>query len=394
MKKIISQILIFVIIFNFIFSGFLQYKVEAIEYTQETLDKAENEGTTDSPGGTLGIDYSNTQSTSSAQVGNLSMFLSVIPIILIQIVNLTARDAGFIDYENNMEKWLTIQNIVFGNYYLLNANMFQDSEQLAVANKDGNEMHGTRLAATMDSLKEIVSQWYYILKLISLVLGLLTLIYIGIRMAISTIATDQAKYKKMLIGWVQSIGIILILPYIMRGLVYLNEVLLDLLISIRKGLIDSGQQSFEKNLIETIYIKYYTTGGMELAGYTIAYIILLWAQFKFFMMYIKRVFAVAFLTIISPLITITYSMDKAGDGKAQAFSAWLQEYAINMLVQPLQAMIYLIFMFSANEIATTAPLVGIIFLLSLTRAERIIKTIFNMRNLSSMSTMRLFKKGK
>ena len=177
MKKIISQILIFVIIFNFIFSGFLQYKVEAFEYTQETLDKAENEGTTDSPGGTLGIDYSNTQSTSSAQVGNLSMFLSVIPIILIQIVNLTVRDAGFIDYENNMEKWLTIQNIVFGNYYLLNANMFQDSEQLAVANKDGNEMHGTRLAATMDSLKEIVSQWYYILKLISLVLGLLTLIY-------------------------------------------------------------------------------------------------------------------------------------------------------------------------------------------------------------------------
>ena len=322
------------------------------------------------------------------------MFLSAIPIILIQIVNLTARDAGFIDYENNMEKWLTIENIVFGNYYLLNANMFKDSTQLAVANKDGNDMAGTRLAKTMDSLKEMVAEWYYILKLISLVLGLITLIYIGIRMAISTIATDQAKYKKMLIGWVQSIGIILILPYIMRGLVYLNEILLNLLISIRKGLIDGGQQSFEKNLLETIYIKYTTTGGMELAGYTIAYIILLWSQFKFFMMYIKRVFAVAFLTIISPLITITYSMDKAGDGKAQAFSAWIQEYAINMLIQPVQAMIYLIFMFSANEIATTAPLIGIVFLLSLTRAERIIKTIFNMRNLSSMSTMRLFKKGK
>ena len=112
------------------------------------------------------------------------------------------------------------------------------------------------------------------------------------------------------------------------------------------------------------------------------------------MMYLKRFFAVAFLTVISPLITITYSIDKAGDGKAQAFSAWIQEYTVNMLIQPLQAFIYLIFAFSANEIAKASPIVGIIFLLSLTRAEKIVKTIFNLRNMVSISTMKLFNKGK
>ena len=118
----------------------------------------------------------------------------------------------------------------------------------------------------------------------------------------------------------------------------------------------------------------------------------MWTEFKFFMMYIRRTLAVAFLVIISPLISITYSIDKAGDGQAQAFQNWFKEYLINILIQPFQAMLYLVFVYSANEIAIKAPIVGIIFLFSLTRAEKIVKEIFNMRNLSSLSTMRLFKK--
>ena len=134
------------------------------------------------------------------------------------------------------------------------------------------------------------------------------------------------------------------------------------------------------------------TGGMTLAAYSIMLCILTWSHFKFFMMYLKRVLAVAFLVIISPLITITYSIDKAGDGKAQAFGAWFMEYFVNMMIQPLQAILYLIFVFSANEIAKKAPIVGVIFLLSLTRAEKIVKTIFNLRDLASINIMRLFKK--
>ena len=60
---------------------------------------------------------------------------------------------------------------------------------------------------------------------------------------------------------------------------------------------------------------------------------------------------------------ITYSIDKAGDGKAQAFGAWFIEYFTNIMIQPLQAILYLIFVFSANEIAQKAPIVGVIFLL-------------------------------
>ena len=411
MKKIIVQILLFVIIFNSIFNSFCGCKVNAEEeyqgidtgeytVTPEEIQQADEDGTTTAKDGTTqNVDAADTQSTTASIMGNLISIITFIPRIVIQLIKATAQTFGYVDLptlttpkeKKQFTKFLTIEKIVFGNYYMLNANMFKNSTNLLVSDIDGASLPSDN---AIDLIKENVSSWYYVLKLISLVLGLLTLIYIGIRMALSTVASDQAKYKKMLIGWVQSIGLILILPYIMRGLTYLNEVLIDLAKIIREGLIASGEESFENFILESVDKKTLECGGTELVAYCIAYIVLLIAEFKFFMMYLKRFFAVAFLTVISPLITITYSIDKAGDGKAQAFSAWIQEYTVNMLIQPLQAFIYLIFAFSANEIAKASPIVGIIFLLSLTRAEKIVKTIFNLRNMVSISTMKLFNKGK
>ena len=64
----------------------------------------------------------------------------------------------------------------------------------------------------------------------------------------------------------------------------------------------------------------------------------------------KRFLMVGFLIVISPLITITYSIDKAGDGKAQAFSTWLKEFMVNILIQPLHALIYLVFVLMAKRL--------------------------------------------
>ena len=42
--------------------------------------------------------------------------------------------------------------------------------------------------------------------------------------------------------------------------------------------------------------------------------------------YIKRAITVAFLTLMAPLVAITYPIDKINDGQAQAFDRWLKEY--------------------------------------------------------------------
>ena len=56
-------------------------------------------------------------------------------------------------------------------------------------------------------------------------------------------------------------------------------------------------------------------------------------------MYIKRMLTVGFLIVIAPLITITYSIDKMGDGKSQALNAWLKEFIYNVLIQTFHCII-------------------------------------------------------
>ena len=84
------------------------------------------------------------------------------------------------------------------------------------------------------------------------------------------------------------------------------------------------------------------------------------------------------------MLTVTYPIDKVGDGKAQAFSVWFNELAINIFIQPIHAMIYLVFIYTAGEIAKHSILVALVFLLSLTKVEKIVLFLFNLRNVASL----------
>lgn len=79
------------------------------------------------------------------------------------------------------------------------------------------------------SFREAVAQWYYIMRLISAAILLVILIYVGIRMAISTIASDQAKYKHMLVDWVTSIALLFLLHYIIMFVISINSALISAL---------------------------------------------------------------------------------------------------------------------------------------------------------------------
>ena len=110
----------------------------------------------------------------------------------------------------------------------------------------------------------------------------------------------------------------------------------------------------------------------------IVYCVLAFYQVKFFFMYLKRMLSVGFLIVISPLITITYSIDKAGDNQAQAYQRWMKEFLVSIFIQPLHALLFVVFMYSLYGIMERAPLLAIIFISALSRGERIVRTIFRM----------------
>ena len=101
----------------------------------------------------------------------------------------------------------------------------------------------------------------------------------------------------------------------------------------------------------------------------------------------KRLLSTALLLLISPLISATYCIDKVKDDKAQAYKNWLKEFLVNVFIQPLHAIIYIVFIASAAEIAAAAPLLAILFFGALSRGEKIIKNILNMRGLSSINSI-------
>ena len=65
-------------------------------------------------------------------------------------------------------------------------------------------------------------------------------------------------------------------------------------------------------------------------GWKLIYVVLVIYTVIFVFTYVKRVVYMAFLTIIAPLVALTYPIDKMNDGKAQAFDAWFKEYIFNL----------------------------------------------------------------
>lgn len=81
-------------------------------------------------------------------------------------------------------------------------------------NEDGSEMKSPR-----EILRTIIASWYVTLRTIAIVGLLSVLIYVGIRIIISSTAQDKAKYKQRLIDWLVAFVLLFFMHYIMAATV-------------------------------------------------------------------------------------------------------------------------------------------------------------------------------
>ena len=80
-------------------------------------------------------------------------------------------------------------------------------------------------------LQKTVSQWYNAIRNIAIVLSLSVLLYIGIRMLLSTVAQDKAKYKQMITDWLVGICLLFFMHYIMSFSVSLAKTFTEMMAS-------------------------------------------------------------------------------------------------------------------------------------------------------------------
>ena len=184
-----------------------------------------------------------------------------------------------------------------------------------------------------------IAEWYFNIRLIALATIAVIGVYVGIRMALSTLADEKAKYSKMLTDFVMSIGLLFVMQYIILFIIELNNSIVKILEAAMNALdgtpIDITDVMWDLALSGMIGIGINSiTSALVYAGIVIL-------TFCFLLAYINRMLKVGFLVIISPLITITYSIDKMKDSKSQALDAWLKELAYTILIQPFHCLIYM-----------------------------------------------------
>lgn len=248
-------------------------------------------------------------------------------------------------------------------------------------------------------LKPIVQKWYNAFRNLALVALLSILVYIGIKIVLSSTNNEKAKYKKLLTNWITAIVMVFMLHYMMafvqRIVVEINTVISENVVSedghdilmeeIRRDA--EGKDSDED-----------ATGENEEKDYTsnmvnsMLYLILIIFTLKFTWIYLKRVVHMTFLTIIAPLVAVTYPLDKEKDGKSQAFDMWSKEYFFNAVLQPIHLMLYYVLVSSANALANN-PIYSIVIIGFMTEAEKIIRKMFNIEKAGDASSLSSFAGG-
>lgn len=371
MRKRFRIILIAVLIFTQIFTNFI-YADEATDFIDDNLvpesarkysnpdnyGKAMNEGTTDT--------YEDGDEKVTTMPTAVSTVLTVLtyPLrILARVIMILPEVVNFILAKviANGDSSFSIQETLINAYDMFNVKYLVEPDTV-----------GTSETA-LDTLRNNVSVWFVIVRNISSVAIAIILIYIGMRMALATVAEEKAHYKEMIRGWFEGLILLFVLQFIIIFLVELSDWLVNVLVKygINEDTVDVEQVILSK--VNSGIFNIDTDG--EWFFYFMVYMMLGFSQLAVFIFYMSRVIKTAFLIAISPLVCVTYSVDKLRDGKAQAFENWIREFVITVFAQPMQLLVYVIFVDSAGEILTQNMLLGVIFLALLPFASRIFKSI-------------------
>ena len=291
---------------------------------------------------------------------------------------------------------------------LLKVNFFNPEEETT-----------TKSSATQ--LQPVISKWYYALRNFAIVMLLSILVYIGIRIIISSSSEDKAKYKQHLLDWLIALCLLFFMHYIMSFAVTVNERIIDAvkpMSSPYKYVIRNANYNDQRKLED-----YYFSNGesvlgdselakeirnsgdsiawptnlmgkarldlqMELDNYsneqklmksfslTVIYMGLVMYTVLFLFRYLKRLLMLTFLTMIAPLMAMTYPLDKMHDNKSQAFNMWLKEYIFNLLIQPVHLILYTILIGTALEFAAKNILYSLVAFGFMLQAEKIMKSLF------------------
>lgn len=293
-------------------------------------------------------------------------------------------------------------------YYVVknNGNYFLEKRPMSLVLKTSKEYE-----SSASILSSPVASVYKTLRTVAIVALLTILVYVGIRMVLTSVAKEKTKYRNMLIDWFIALVLVFLLHYLMSFIIDISAKLTEIvdgssieniMLQIPNGTkvqnmdgelkrLDGGDEKSDFWTTNYIGVLRFYAGlvknkGFTVKGitYTLMYVVVVIYMVIFTWQYLKRVLYMAFLTMIAPLVAITYPLDKLGDGKAQGFSLWLREYIFNALLQPIHCIIYVVIFGSVMQLVTDYPLYGLVALGFMVPAEKFIRKMFGFDKASTV----------
>lgn len=264
----------------------------------------------------------------------------------------------------------TIEDIIFNRIPILDINFFSDKA-------GGQDVAEDSVVAIM---KNIIVTWYVSIRNLVIIGLAIVIIYVGIRMALSTIPEGKAKYKRMLIGWVQALVIVFTIHFVMILVININEQLVNIFEQAEINYINTITEGGEDTIYETIRTRAYDIRFSIGIPATIIYIVLVVIWVKFLFVYFKRMFTIFLLIVIAPFIGAKYAVDSASGKKGSSFSSWLYDFVLNVLIQTVHALVYTTLVSTVLNFALES-LAGFIIMLMfmnfMLKADELFRDIFN-----------------
>lgn len=254
------------------------------------------------------------------------------------------------------------------------------------------------VASWGDAFRGLIGSVYNGLRYLVAAIYIIILVYLGIRMLLSSMGRQKAHYKMMLQHWFMGLLLLFAFHWVMAFIIWISYQLTFAFQSLGTSAFSGTYSVSGKSLITGFIINRITLDTVELAlifhafGAIVSpfwlltgYIILIVFGFIIFFTYLKRLFTIALLIVLFPLVVLSYVFDKMGDRRAQTFSTWFREFTVNVFLQPIHAFLLSIIAFLFNiDGLWQSPILGTIccfLLLSLIPiGEKQLKTLFQINS--------------
>jgi len=269
---------------------------------------------------------------------------------------------------------VTVEGIFFNKIPLFDANFFNINEEDT---------------SVVTSLRKNLRLWYTIIRNLSLAVLLFGLIYVGIRMALTTIAEKKADYKKMLVTWVFAMCVVLFIHLYMYMVFVVNDITVGFCRDFGNSaaheeiadMVDTADYNEELSLYDAVRVKAYAFNWKEGVPATIIYVYLVYLLIRISIIYFKRYLTIYILALSGSFMGVKYAFDKISGKKTTSLNKWFKDFTFNVLLQTVHALVYVIYMAMALSVSQTSlvgAFIALILLNFMLKADGIIIKVFGL----------------